>query len=91
MRLHGSPGEDAGYSFRTFPRMHPLFQGTDVPVQRLVDYLEQMCNLYAFLEDHLHISARRALDGLREYVRAEILAHSERGRVSGTSGEHGLP
>ena len=66
------------------PEDAPLFEGTDVPVQRLVDYLEQMHNLYAFLEDHPHISARRALDGLREYVRAEILAHSERGRVSGT-------
>ena len=70
--------------FSDVPGDAPLFQGTDVPVQRLVDYLEQMYNLYAFLEDHLHISARRALAGIREYVRAEIPAHSERGRVSGT-------
>ena len=69
--------------FSDVPEDAPLFQGTDVPVQRLVDYLEQMYNLYAFLEDHLHISARRALDGIREYVRAEIPAQSERGRVSG--------
>ena len=61
----------------------PLFQGTDVPVQRLVDYLEQMYNLYAFLQDYPEVSAEQALAGIREYVRAEIPAHSERGRVSG--------
>ena len=27
-----------------------MFGGTDVPVQHLVDYLELMDNLYAFLE-----------------------------------------
>ena len=60
-----------------------MFQGTDVPVQHLVDYLAEMYNLYAFLEDHPQVSAERALDGIREYVRADIPAHSERGRVSG--------
>ena len=61
----------------------PVFEGTDVPVQRLVDYLEQMYNLYAFLEEHPQVSAEQALDGIWEYVRAEIPAHSERGRVGG--------
>ena len=60
-----------------------MFHGTDVPVQYLVDYLAQMYNLYAFLEDYPQVSAERALDGVREYVRADIPAHSERGRVSG--------
>ena len=60
-----------------------VFHGTDVPVQHLLDYLAQMYNLYAFLEDHPQISAERALEGIREYVRADMPAHSERGRVSG--------
>ena len=34
------------------PEGSPVFHGTDVPVQHLVDYLAQMYNLYAFLEDH---------------------------------------
>ena len=65
------------------PEGSPAFHGTDVPVQHLLDYLAQMYNLYAFLEDHPQISAERALDGIREYVRAQIPAHSERRRVSG--------
>ena len=65
------------------PDGSPVFDGTDVPVQHPVDYLSQMYNLYAFLEDHPQVSAERALAGIREYVRAEIPAHSERGRVSG--------
>ena len=65
------------------PQGSPVFHGTDVPVQHLVDYMAQMYNLYAFLEDHPQISAERALDGIREYVRADMPAHSERGRVSG--------
>ena len=66
------------------PEGSPVFRGTDVPVQHLFDYLAQMYNLYAFLEDHPQVSAERALDGIREYVRADIPAHSERGMVSGT-------
>ena len=65
------------------PEGSPVFHGTDVPVQHLVDYLAQMYNLYAFLEDHPQVSAERALDGIREYVRYDMPAHSERGRVSG--------
>ena len=65
------------------PKGSPVFHGTDVPVQHLVDYMAQMYNLYAFLEDHPQVSDERALDGIREYVRTQIPAHSERGRVSG--------
>ena len=74
---------ERGVQLSDVPGDAPVFQGTDVPVQRLVDYLEQMHNLYAFLEDHPEVSAERALSGIREYVRAEIPAHSERGRVGG--------
>ena len=66
------------------PDGSPVFHGTDVPVQHLVDYLAQMYNLYAFLEDHPQVTAEEALEGLREYVRADIPAHSNRGMVSGT-------
>ena len=69
--------------FTDAPEGSPVFHGTDIPVQRLIDYMDQMYNLYAFLEDHPAISAERALDGIREYVRADMPAHSERGRVSG--------
>ena len=65
------------------PEGSPVFHGTDVPVQRLIDYMDQMHNLYAFLEDYPEINAEQALEGIREYVRADIPAHSERGRVSG--------
>ena len=34
------------------PEGSPVFGGTDVPVQYLLDYLAQIHNLYAFLEDH---------------------------------------
>ena len=66
------------------PEGSPVFHGTDVPVQYLFDYVDQMYNLYAFLEDHPVISAEQALEGIREYVRADIPAHSKRGMVSGT-------
>ena len=65
------------------PEGSPVFSGTDVPVQYLLDYLAQMHNLYAFLEDHPQVSAERALEGIREYVRSDIPAHSDRGKVSG--------
>lgn len=42
----------------------PVFEGTDVSVQQLVDYLEQVYNLYAFLEDYPKISAEQALAGI---------------------------
>ena len=60
-----------------------MFPGTEVPVQYLVDCLSQMYNLYAFLEDHPQVSAEEALEGVREYVRADIPTHSDRERVSG--------
>ena len=69
--------------FTKVPEGSPVFHGTDVPVQHLVDYLAQTYNLYAFLEDHPQVSAEQALEGIREYVRADIPAHSEMGRVSG--------
>ena len=65
------------------PEGSPVFSGTDVPVQYLLDYLAQMYNLYAFLEDHPQLNAERALEGIREYVRSDIPAHSDRGKVSG--------
>ena len=60
-----------------------MFDGTDVPVQHPVDYLAQAYNLYAFLEDYPQVSAEQAIAGIREHVKAEIPAHSDRGRVSG--------
>ena len=32
----------------------PVFHGTDLPVQDLVNYLAQKYNLYAFLEETIH-------------------------------------
>ena len=60
-----------------------LFEGTDVPVQYLIDYSDQWSNLYAFLADFPQVSALRATEGIREYVKAEMPAHSDRDRVSG--------
>ena len=34
------------------PEGSPVFSGTDVPVQYLLDYLARMYKLYAFLEGH---------------------------------------
>ena len=82
-KLSVRPGMHHWVQLSDVPKDAPVFDGTDVPVQRLVDYLDQMYNLYAFLDDHPQVSADQALAAIREYVRAGIPAHSDRGRVSG--------
>ena len=65
------------------PEDAPVFEGTDVPVQYLFDYMARMQNLYAFLRDFPEVSAAQALNAIREHVKSEIPVHSDRGRVSG--------
>lgn len=60
-----------------------VFEGTDVPVQYLIDYSDQWSNLFAFLEDFPQVSAQKATEGIRDYVKAELPAHSESIRMSG--------
>ena len=76
---------------RTFDRVElpdvgedaPVFEGTDVPVQYLFDYMGRIQNLYAFLMDFPEVRMEDALRSMRQRVRAEMPVHSDRGRVSG--------
>jgi uncharacterized protein (DUF433 family) len=62
----------------------PVFEGTDVPVQYLFHYTDEVHNLYAFLEDFPQVSMQQALAALRERVDTNGVIHSNREIVSGT-------
>ena len=62
----------------------PVFEGTDVPVEYLFHYTDQVHNLYAFLEDFPQVSVDQALAALRERVDTNNVIFSDRGYVSGT-------
>ena len=66
------------------PTDGPVFEGTDVPVQYLFKYLDEVDNLYAFLDDFPLVSKEQALNAVRQRVDANITIHSDRQRVSGT-------
>ena len=66
------------------PEDAPVFDGTDVPLQYLFDYLDARYSLYSFLRDFPQVRAEQAIEAIRGRARAEIPAESVRGRVSGT-------
>ena len=62
----------------------PVFEGTDVPVEYLFHYTDQVHNLYAFLEDFPQVSRKQALAALNKRVDTNDVVHSNREIVSGT-------
>ena len=62
----------------------PVFEGTDVPVQYLFEYLDRVHNLHAFLDDFPGVSMEQALTAIRERLNANSVIHSDRDYVSGT-------
>ena len=59
------PGADAPrYQVVRRARGCPTSDGTDVPVQHPVDYLNRMHTLYIFLEYHPQVVTERALAGI---------------------------
>lgn len=64
----------------------PKFEGTDVSVENLFNYLDNGWNLYTFLDYFPTVSAEQALAAIevRAKERAESAIHSDRRRVSGT-------
>ena len=65
-------------------REGPVFEGTDVPVQYMFEYLDRVHNLHAFLDDFPDVSMEQAVKAMRERVRAKSVIHSNRDYVSGT-------
>ncbi len=66
------------------PTDGPVFQGTDVPVRYVFEYLDKVDNLYTFLKDFPQVSQEQALKAVRQRVSDNITIHSDRQRVSGT-------
>ena len=66
------------------PKDGPAFKGTDVPVQYLYEYLDNVHNLYAFLDDFPEVTTDQALEAIGERVKANGVIHSDRDYVSGT-------
>lgn len=62
----------------------PVFEGTDVPVQYMFEYLDRVHNLHAFLGDFPQVSMEQAVKAIRERARAAGVIHSNRDYVSGT-------
>ena len=62
----------------------PVFEGTDVPVQYMFEYLDRVHNLHAFLDDFPQVSKEQALKAMRERVKANDVIHSNTDYVSGT-------
>ena len=65
-------------------REGPVFEGTDVPVQCMFEYVDEVNSLHAFLNDFPEVSMEQALAPLRERVDAISVVHSNRNFVSGT-------
>lgn len=65
-------------------REGPVFEGTDVPVQYMFEYLDRVHNLHAFLDDFPEVSMGQAVKAMRARVRAKSVIHSNRDYVSGT-------
>ena len=66
------------------PREGPVFEGTDVPVQYMFEYLDRVHNLHTFLDDFPEVSIGQAVEAMRERVKATSVIHSDRDCVSGT-------
>lgn len=66
------------------PKEGPAFEGTDVPVQYLYEYLDDAHNLYAFLDDFPEVTAEQALKAVRDRINANTVVSSDRRYVSGT-------
>ena len=65
------------------PTEGPVFEGTDVPVQYMFEYLDRVHNLHAFLDDFPEVSMGQALKAIRERVKATSVIHSNTEYVSG--------
>ena len=63
----------------------PVFEGTDVPIQRLFDHMEKWRNLYLFLDHFPSVSPEQALDALKENAHRETsrVVHSDAEMMSG--------
>ena len=66
------------------PKDGPVFEGSDVPVQYLFEYLDRVHNLHAFLDDFPSVSAEQAFKAIRDRLNANSVIHSDRDYVSGT-------
>ena len=62
----------------------PVFEGTDVPVRYMFEYLDKVHNLHAFLDDFPEVSIGQAVEAMRERVKANNVIHSNTDYVSGT-------
>ena len=64
----------------------PKFEGTDVSVKNLFNYLDDGWNLYTFLDYFPAVSKEQALTALEARIRDDTAKalHSVRGTVSGT-------
>ena len=64
----------------------PVFEGTDVPIQYLFHYTDEVHNLYAFHEDFPQVSTEQAFEAMAKRLDAGMdgLIHSNRQIHSGT-------
>lgn len=62
----------------------PVFEGTDVPVAYMFAYLDEVHNLYDFLQDFPQVSFEQAIAAMWERARASGVAHSDVERMGGT-------
>ena len=60
------------------PKDGPVFEGTDVPVQYLYEYLDNGHNLYAFLRRFSRVREEQALKAIRERINANSVISSDR-------------
>lgn len=66
------------------------FNGTDVPVQFVFDYLGEMHNLCAFLDDFTEVGLAEAIVAIRVYVKSAIPVHSDPGMCEWYAGLQGI-
>ena len=65
-------------------REGPFFEGTDVPVQYVFEYVEDGYNLHTFVKFFPSVSMEQALAALDARTKAKSVVHSNREIVSGT-------
>ena len=78
-------GDGVVQSDEKFAGNGPMFEGTDVPTQRLFDYMEKWRNLYLFLDHFPSVSREQALDALKKNAHRETsrVVHSDAEMMSG--------
>lgn len=77
------PREHDHFLLSDVPEGAPTFDGTDIPVRYMFDYLKHVRNIYDFLQDFPEVKIQDAISAMRDHVREELPEHIRCDRDNG--------